>query len=211
MFDYASTFARKNPLAVIRAFRRAFDQSSGAQLVVHSINGGGELRKRRELEREVGGREDIHLIDGYLSHEQKDALLARCDCYVSLHRAEGFGVPLAEAMRLAKPVIATGWSGNLEFMNRDNSYLVDYTLVPVGRTARPYLPVARWAEPDIEHAARLMRDVFVNQQAAAARGRVGAREVMAAHDPSEVGKRLVRELRALEADSGRGGAAARGQ
>ena len=83
-----------------------------------------------------------------------------CDCYVSLHRSEGLGLTMAEAMALGKPVIATGYSGNLHFMTPDNSYLVDYSRVAVPSGCDPYPAGAKWAEPDAEQAAELMRLVY---------------------------------------------------
>jgi glycosyltransferase involved in cell wall biosynthesis len=87
------------------------------------------------------------------------------DCYVSLHRSEGFGLTMAEAMLLDKPVIATDYSGNLEFMTKDNSYLCPYKLVSVGSGNHPYTE-GIWADPDIDQAALLMRQVFFNQEMA---------------------------------------------
>jgi hypothetical protein len=194
VFDYSSTFARKNPIGLVEAFRRAFAEDSGAHLFIRSINGKRDSRSRRLLESAAAGRPDIHIVDRYVSPGEKNAMLARCDCYVSLHRAEGFGLPLAEAMRLEKPVIATGWSGNLEFMTQANSYLVDYKLSRVGAGSWPYLPDAQWADPDLDDAARLMREVFADPRSAAARGRLAAREIGARHDPSEVGVTVAARL-----------------
>ena len=98
-----------------------------------------------------------------MSVAERDALVAACDCYVSLHRSEGYGLTMAEAMALAKPVIATSYSGNLAFMTPDTSYLVPYTPVSVENGAGPYPPGMEWAEPDIGEAARLMIHVFENQ------------------------------------------------
>ena len=96
--------------------------------------------------------------------------MAACDCYVSLHRAEGFGLTMAEAMAIGKPVIATGYSGNVDFMSGENSYLVDYALGRVGPDCEIYPPEGEWAEPSIEHAAELMRRVRDEPAEAAAKG-----------------------------------------
>ncbi len=96
-------------------------------------------------------------------------MTAACDCYVSLHRSEGFGLTMAEAMLLEKPVIATRYSGNLAFMTDANSFLCDYKLRRIGKGSEPYPPDARWAEPDIAHAAKLMR--FVHDNACSPRRR----------------------------------------
>src|SRR5436305_469366 len=120
----------------------------------------------------VDGRPDIHVIDRSLTGDEKDALMAACDCYVSLHRSEGFGLTLAEAMAMGKPLIGTGYSGNVDFMNEDNSFLVDYEMTLVGPGCEIYPPEAEWAEPSVGHAAELMRRVYERPDVAA---RIGAR------------------------------------
>src|SRR5690606_26031032 len=96
------------------------------------------------------------LIDHNLSRAELVGLIEACDCYVSLHRSEGLGLTMAEAMLLGKPVIATGYSGNLEFMDRSNSLLVGYDLVPIGRDIPPYPGDLLWAEPSCAEAAEAM-------------------------------------------------------
>src|SRR5205085_6826443 len=113
------------------------------------------------------GRADIVVVDRSLTAAERDGLMAGCDCYVSLHRSEGFGLTLAEAMALGKPVIGTGYSGNLDFMDEGNSYLVDYEIGLVGPDCEIYPADGEWAEPSIEHAAALMRDVVECPQRAA--------------------------------------------
>lgn len=169
-FDFISA-QRKNPAAVVEAFRQAFASGEGPVLVLKSING----RERKphllaELRAAAGDRPDIRVLDGYVSADEKDAIMAACDCFVSLHRSEGFGLTMAEAMSHAKPVIATGYSGNLEFMDEDNSYLVPYRLVPIPDDWWAYAPGAEWAEPDVAAAVELMRRVYEDQDDARARG-----------------------------------------
>ena len=94
------------------------------------------------------------MVDGALPADRLAALFAAADSYVSLHRAEGFGLTLAESMVLGKPVVATGYSSNVDFMTSNNSYLVDYTLTEVGPEAEHYPANGIWAEPSTEHAAR---------------------------------------------------------
>ena len=118
MFDYHSIFERKNPLAVIEAFSRAFEPRAGAKLALKCINSADDPASHARLLAAAGEHEDVHIIDGYMSPGENDALIAACDCYVSLHRSEGFGLTPAEAMVLGKPVIATGYSGNLDYMSR---------------------------------------------------------------------------------------------
>jgi glycosyltransferase involved in cell wall biosynthesis len=171
---------RKNPHAVIEAYRTAFEPGSGARLVVKSIN--GRDRKPRllaELEAATADRDDIAVIDGYVSDRERDGMLAACDCFVSLHRSEGLGLPMLEAMRLGKPVIATAYSGNLEFMDDKASFLVPCSLVAVPEGDMAHTPGAQWAEPSVEVAASHMRRVFDAPDEARAVGEAGRSKVLA--------------------------------
>ena len=194
VFDYHSVFERKNPLALVEAFSQAFDPGDGAALVLKCMNGEHYPDQHARLVEAAGAREDIHVIDRHVPRAEKDAMIAACDCYVSLHRSEGFGITLAEAMVLGKPVVATGYSGNLDFMTPDNSYLVDHRLVKVGEGAPPYPPDADWSEPDVDHAARLMREVFEDRVGAAERAARGRAELLASHSPDAAGKTMARRL-----------------
>ncbi len=111
IFDYLSTLERKNPLGAIAAYRRAFAPSDGAQLVVKSMNGAHRPERRGEVELAAAGRDDILLRDETISSAERDALVESCDCLLSLHRSEGFGLALAEAMAAGKPVVATAYGG----------------------------------------------------------------------------------------------------
>lgn len=169
-FDFLSIFERKNPLAVLEAFKMAFAPKEGPLLLIKSINGEQFPDQLERLKTAADGRTDIRIMDGYFSKRDQDGLLAACDCYVSLHRAEGYGLGLAEAASLGKPIIATGYSGCLSFLNPNNSFLVDYRLVNVGEGAGPYPEQAQWAEPDIDDAAEKMRRVYFEPEEAKARG-----------------------------------------
>jgi glycosyltransferase involved in cell wall biosynthesis len=111
---------------------------------------------------------NVILLDELMSRAQAYGLIAMSDCFVSLHRSEGFGLGLAEAMPMGKPVIATGYSGNLDFMNRDNSLLVDYEMVEIKEDRPIYTRGNMWAEPSIEQAAAYMREVYEHRDAARA-------------------------------------------
>ncbi len=196
MFDYASVMARKNPIGAAEAFRRSFDPGDGAALVIKCVNSWQDPRGHEQLLSATADRADIHIVDRFSDPAEKNAMLASCDCYVSLHRAEGFGLPLAEAMFLGKPVIATGYSGNLEFMSEHNSYLVAHAEVRVGEGSLPYPFNGVWAEPEVDHAARLMREVFEHRDAAAAVGDRAAADIRATHSPEAAG--TVMEERLVE-------------
>src|ERR687897_525105 len=204
VFDYHSVFERKNPLALVEAFEQAFPEGSGASLVLKCINSEHHQGEHGRLMEAAKGHRDIHVIDRYVTAAEKNAMFAGCDCYVSLHRSEGFGNTLAEAMYLGKPVIATGYSGNMEFMTPQNSYPVEYTLRPVGDDARPYPPGGEWADPDIGHAARLMRHVFEYQGEARERGRRAAEDLRRNHSAEDTGKAMAERIRRVRARLGAG-------
>lgn len=200
VFDYLSVFARKNPLAIVEAFCRAFPEEDGPSLVIKCMNADRDRPNHDLLLAAVARDDRIHLIDDYMSPEDKNSLVAVCDCYVSLHRSEGFGLTMAEAMSLGKPVIATGYSGNLDFMTPENSLLVDYRLEPIGTGAGPYPPEGRWAEPDVEHAASLMQAVFDDEAAAAALGARAAESIRSTHSAAAAGDVLKERLDQIRSD-----------
>src|ERR671913_591730 len=202
VFDYHSVFERKNPLALVEAFEQAFPEGSGASLVLKCINSEHHQGEHGRLMEAAKGHRDIHVIDRYVTAAEKNAMFAGCDCYVSLHRSEGFGNTLAEAMYLGKPVIATGYSGNMEFMTPQNSYPVDYTLRPVGDDAGPSPPAGEWAEPGIGHAARLMRHVFEDQREAGERGRRAAEDIRRNHSVEAAGRAMAERIRRVRARRG---------
>ncbi|HEU5213396.1 MAG TPA: glycosyltransferase [Gaiellaceae bacterium] len=198
-FDFYSVFERKNPLAVVEAFKAAFEPGEGPSLVLKSINGDKRLVELERL-RAAADRPDIVVLDGYVSADEKDGLMNGCDCYVSLHRSEGFGLTMAEAMALGKPVVATEYSGNLTFMDASNSYLVPFRPASVPSGCNPYPAGVEWAEPDVREAAELLRYVFEHQDEAREMG-ARAREHMLQHHSRKQGAEFVaarlREIRLL--------------
>ncbi len=202
MFDYLSTLERKNPLGAIEAYRRAFAPDDGAVLVLKSVNGRHRPERHAEVMAAVEGRTDIVSIDRTVSGAARDALIGACDCYLSLHRSEGHGMPLAEAMALGKPVVATAYGGNIEFMNDANSYLVAWTPARVGDQVEHYPSGANWAEPDVEHAARLLRAVHDVPDEARRRGQRGREDVLAVLAPEVVGGQMRGRMKELQNGSG---------
>jgi glycosyltransferase involved in cell wall biosynthesis len=158
LFDLLSVFERKNPLGVIAAFAKAFGGSPECHLAIKVLNSRSRVFQMRRL-REAAAGLPVTLLEEELSREEVAGLIASSDCLVSLHRSEGFGLTLAEAMALGKPVIATAYSGNMEFTREDTAFLVDYTMKRVGAGCHPYDADAEWADPSIEHAAAQMRAV----------------------------------------------------
>ena len=196
-FDYLSIFERKNPLATIDAFTRAFSPGSGTSLIIKTLNHDQNPAAHARLLAAAHAHPDVHVIERRLSQSERNGLINAVDCYISLHRAEGFGYTLAESMWLGKPVIATGYSGNLDFMTDRNSYLVDHRLVPIGAGNDPYPADGVWAEPDVEHAAKLMRDVFENPEEAARRAQRAAAEIRSNNGLDATGRAMAQRLSVL--------------
>jgi glycosyltransferase involved in cell wall biosynthesis len=193
-FDALSILPRKNPMAVVEAFRRAFgDASREACLAIKASRLDAFPAEHRELAdavRAVGGR----LFDTYLDRQTLSGLFHACDAYVSLHRSEGFGLTMAEAMAIGKPVIATGYSGNMDFMTIGNSYPVRHTRTTLDRPHGPYPQGAVWAEPDVDHAAELMRAVVEHPEEARSRGMRAAADLAMTHGAEVVGGLLTSRL-----------------
>jgi glycosyltransferase involved in cell wall biosynthesis len=159
MFDFDSNLARKNPEAVIDAFNLVFPKSSqlSVSLVIKSIHGEGHEKDAKRLEKKMSGDSRMLQINNVLSHSENASLMQCCDCYVSLHRSEGFGFTLAEAMLMGKSIITTAFSGNMDFTTPKTALLVDFQLVPV-QMSFPYQNSKgeMWAEPNIEQAGKYM-------------------------------------------------------
>ena len=160
MADVMSSPERKNPFGAIDAFVRAFGaQPRGVELVVKVSNGERDPAAMQRLRDLAASCTGLHLIDGYLDRSALNSLIDSADAFVSLHRAEGFGLVNAEAMARGKVVIATAWSGNMDFMSASNSMPVDYRLRQIDADIGPYRRGERWAEPDLDDAAAKMCQV----------------------------------------------------
>ena len=163
MYDSASVMERKNPMGVIEAFKKAFpiEDSSVGLVIKMKQYSKSEMQKIKES---LKGYQNIYFVEGDLLKSQVNALLSMVDVVVSLHRAEGFGLVMAEAMLLGTPVIATNWSANTEFMNKNCACMVDVTLIPLEKDYGPFKRGQRWAEPNITQAAEYMKLLFQDKQ-----------------------------------------------
>lgn len=195
-FDHFSVFERKNPAGVIKAFKLAFSKGEDVTLVIKSINSANDPQGRETLHLAAAGYHVVFFEDHWPGSDV-NILLASVDCYVSLHRAEGLGLGMAQAMSLGKPVIATGYSGNLEFMNPENSLLVNYNLVEIENDVGPYEKGYFWAEPDLEHAAELMRKVFQDRCFAHDLGAKSSRDIAEKMNPALAGQHIQKRIKAI--------------
>jgi hypothetical protein len=196
LYDFLSETERKNPAGLLEAFRRAFRADDRAHLVIKTSN--GDMR-RDDWKRLAAAAEGlpVTLFDRYLSRADVLALIRACDAYVSLHRAEGFGYTMAEAMAQARPVIATHYSGNADFMTPWNSFPVPYRLVELDRAHGRYAAGQHWADPDLDAAAELMRSVARDREHAAEVARRGQQDVTRQLSAEACGARVVARLRTL--------------
>ncbi len=193
--DHLSITDRKNPLGAIHAFERAFPAPSdhGPMLMVKTLNARQRWSEHEQLQVAAAGRPDIEVVDRHMTRADQMALIAQSDCLISLHRSEGLGLHLMEAMWLGTPVIATRYSGNLEFMNDDNSALVDAALVPVSDRQGYYPTEAVWADPNIDQAAEAIRRMVDDSEYRSSLAAAGRRSMMEQSSPAEAG-RLIAEL-----------------
>lgn len=161
MFDSGSVMERKNPLGTIEAFKRAFGRENKNVGIVIKIN---EIEQREEdiryIHSVLDGYDNIYIICKTLSKKEVNSLTQCVDVFVSLHRAEGFGLVLAEAMLVGTPAIATNWSANTEFMNLDVACMVDYTMIELEKDLPPFKKGYRWADADINQAAFYMKKLY---------------------------------------------------
>jgi glycosyltransferase involved in cell wall biosynthesis len=200
-FDFTSYVQRKNPEGAIRAFLRAFPDADDTRVgIVIKMNGMDLRPNEYKTFLQTIDCEDsrIILMDKVLTDRETKSLLKLCDCFLSLHRSEGFGRGLAEAMFLGKPVIATGYSGNLDFTNEQNACLVDYRLIPVKDHEYPFATGQKWADPDIDHAVWFMRRLVRESHYHETVGRQAASFIKTYHSPRAVGAKYRARLAALK-------------
>lgn len=193
-FDYYSFPQRKNPLGVIRAFRKAFpDPSANVGLIVKSTGAESHFPEIKSALLSAARQDPrIRIIDRSLTRAEMLSLIKTSDCYASLHRAEGFGLGMAEAMAMGKVVIGTDYSGNTEFLREDTGFPVPFSLRPVGAGNYVYPEGQVWAEPDENECAAIMTRVWAEPDEAARRALAGQAFIQQRYSPRSVG-RVARE------------------
>jgi GT2 family glycosyltransferase/glycosyltransferase involved in cell wall biosynthesis len=198
IFDAASRIDRKNPIAVVRAFRLAFPRGDEkVHLLLKTMNTHSKDPLWSALIAEAKMDSRIRIIDKRFERDKLLGLASVCDAFVSLHRSEGFGFNLAEAMVLGKPVIATNYSGSREFAREGTACVVDYQLVPVPEDSYPFSQQQFWAEPDIGHAAKSMRRLVNDDSYRDSIARSGQRFVIDNFNEATIGARYAARLAEL--------------
>ena len=186
-FDLQSHLERKNPLGLVRAFERAFGDRGDVGLVLKAMHRDVAGDGPRRLREACRGRRNIHLLHNVYSRRETLALMQLCDAYASLHRSEGFGLTIVEAMALGKPVVATGYSANVDFMTEANSRPVRWRLIEIDRDHGPYRKGMAWADPDLDHAAEEMRRLVEDPALGRRLGAAARADVARQLSPAAVG------------------------
>jgi glycosyltransferase involved in cell wall biosynthesis len=196
-FDVSSQTERKNPMAAIRAFRLAGFEHDEAVLLLKFTNGHSDRAAVRRLHEAASGLRVIFL-DGALTRPEVNALMACTDACLSLHRAEGYGMTIAEQMLLGKPAIATAYSGNMDFMTPEVSCLVPAAMTSLTQDYGPYLKGYRWAEPSVTEAARHMQTLVRTDGVAAKLGAAGRAHVATMLDPARTSRLMAARLAQIQ-------------
>jgi glycosyltransferase involved in cell wall biosynthesis len=197
LFDLNSYAERKNPRAVVEAFRQSGLGGAGAALVLKLQNVAGnesDFAAVRESVRDLPG---TVLLTETLSRADIYALEAACDCFVSLHRSEGFGLAVAESMFLGKPVISTDWSATAEFVTPENGCPVRAPRITLVQNHGPYAKGSTWADPDPAHAAEWMKRLFTDRTFAASLGAAARTTIETRYSPAVIGARYRRRLESI--------------
>ena len=162
-FDYNSSIHRKNPLAVIKAFRAAFPDNQSVRLILKSNNPKDAAINSDFVENLKSFDNRIIFIEDYLDRSSMLSLIQCCDCYVSLHRSEGYGMGMAEAICFGRKVVATNYSGNVDFINNNNSFAVDYRLINIENGEYFLSQGMHWANPIHNSAVKQLRLAYNNK------------------------------------------------
>jgi glycosyltransferase involved in cell wall biosynthesis len=197
-FDSYSFIDRKNPYAVVSAFKAAFPHGNEkVGLVIKAMNAKESSESWKRLLSEIGDDKRIRTINETIEKTKLLSMMAECDCYISLHRSEGLGLGPMEAMLLGKPVIVTNYSGNTDYAKPDNSCLVDYSLIPVKEGQYLFHENQVWADPDVKHAAWYMKKLAENPEFGISLGQKAATFIASNFNAAHCGKLYKQRLQGL--------------
>lgn len=195
IFDYNSTLERKNTLNLINAFQLAFEENDlSVSLTIKTSRSNSFKEERKSILEKIGNYKNIFIVEEIFEKNTLHNIINACDSYISLHRSEGFGLTMAEAMYFSKPVIATGYSGNLEFMNDDNSFLVNYEITKIEYDITNYEKNTIWSNPDVKHAAELMRLVKSNSELVKIKAYNGNKTILNKMSNETIGKLIEEKI-----------------
>ena len=197
VFDLNSLAARKNPEAVVDAFRRVVAKNPATGLVLKTHNTARNATDMERLRQRIAGLPNVFLLDQTLPRHDVYELMAACDTFVSLHHAEGFGLCVAEAMFLGKPAVSTDWSATAEYVTPQNGFPVRYRLTRLEQHVDDYVSGTEWAEPDIDHAAACMEALAADPQLCAALGAQAARDVRRRFSAAAAGRLYAQRLESV--------------
>jgi len=197
VFDIASTIGRKNPLAVLRSFRNVFHNNKNAVLLLKYHNSYSDPAGVGALERLASSHANVRLLNKTLASDDVYSLFQITDCFVSPHRSEGFGLNIATAMYYGQPVIATGYSGNMDYMNASNAFPIEYEVVQAGPGHHNYRDGYGWAEPSPQHLEALLLRVYENRELAARTGAAGKKSVREQFNVDTVAQQVRNRLQTI--------------
>ncbi|KSV62436.1 hypothetical protein N185_08470 [Sinorhizobium sp. GW3] len=202
-FDAFSWPQRKNAVAVVEAFLAAFRGDENVQLIVKTQNADfvhtrNQLEAWRELQQRTAGDDRIEVINETYSPARQKQLLASCDCFVSLHRSEGLGIDILDALASGIPVVATAYSGNMDVCTARNTWLVDYKLVPVGKDDYVFVESGHlWAHPEHSSAVGALRGVYENDALREEKSRIGVMDAEARRSVTAVTENVFKRLNVI--------------
>jgi glycosyltransferase involved in cell wall biosynthesis len=194
-FDLSSYTSRKNPDAVITLFNRlrAKHPKADLQLVLKVKQGEFGAEDWSSTHASAG----IHVLDQPLDTIGVTSLIAACDCFVSLHRSEGFGRGLGEAMAAGRLALGTNWSGNTDFLTEASGLPVDYSLTKLGKDQYPHWKGQHWAEPDLDHALAQIERVLADPKARKSLARTAQTSILRTHGNRAIGLKMLQRLEAV--------------
>jgi glycosyltransferase involved in cell wall biosynthesis len=200
--------ARKNPIGLLKAYLTEFMPNENVCLALKTYRLNTSIQEKDIIKQDIQNIKNslaltdfppIRFFGDLLSFDQMQAFHKRGDCFVLPHCAEGFGLPLCEAMLYSKPVISTGYGGNLDFMNKENSYLIDYQETPVcNMMFHNYNGHMTWAEPSVSHLKKLMRYVFEHRDEAKAIGLVAHQQIKKQLSWNKISQKIINRLYKIE-------------